>query len=111
MLDNLSYLESIYGSYRRNPQSVSAEWRDYFNANGNGATHPAAQSDVRDESLNEKLHELIRHFRTRGHLLAKLDPLGAERPCPPELKLEFYNFAGSELDTLVNLPTLHFETP
>ncbi len=68
---------------------------------------PAAQ----DGRLNEKLVELIRNFRGRGHIIAALDPLGSQRPCPPELNLEFYNFSAAELDQPVNLPTFHLETP
>jgi 2-oxoglutarate dehydrogenase E1 component len=121
MLENLGYLESLYTRYRGDPQSVSPEWRDYFSGNsfenGHGNGHarlvsPAEfQSVARNANLDEKLHEMIRNYRGRGHLIAKIDPLGTPRSCPPELKLEFYNFAESELEQLVNLPTLHFETP
>ena len=115
IIENLAYLELVYGHYQSDPQSVSTEWRDYFNANGNGAAHLISrsdfQSDVRDENLNQKLHELIHNHRVRGHMIAAIDPLGVMRPCPPELKLEFYNFTESELNLLVNLPTLHLETP
>jgi 2-oxoglutarate dehydrogenase E1 component len=118
MLENLGYLESLYGRFRSDPQSVSAEWRDYFDGNSFGNGHsrdvlPNAefQPAAHNGNLEAKLVEMIRNFRGRGHLIAKIDPLGASRVCPPELKLEFYNFAESELDQLVNLPTLHFETP
>ncbi len=30
MFENVSYREFIYSHYRNDPQSVPAEWRDYF---------------------------------------------------------------------------------
>ena len=42
---------------------------------------------------------LIRAYRVRGHLQAKLDPLGIEQPIEnPELTPEFYGFTGPDLD-------------
>ena len=117
MIDNLAYLESLYARYQGDPQTVSPDWRAYFGtsdwgANGltNGAVHDVLP-DAHEASLNEKLRQLIRNFRMRGHLIAAIDPLGAKRPCPPELKLEYYVFADNELDELVNLPGVYFEGP
>ena len=36
---------------------------------------------------------LIRCYRVRGHVIAQLDPLGRQRPMPPELDPAFYKFA------------------
>jgi 2-oxoglutarate dehydrogenase E1 component len=119
MFDNLTYLESQYARFQGDPQTVSPDWRDYFGTDdwrqGNGASHAASPHatlpEAREISLNDKLHQMIRNFRVRGHLIAQLDPLGARRPCPPELKLEYYIFTDGELDELVNLPTLYFAAP
>ncbi|HEU5396434.1 MAG TPA: 2-oxoglutarate dehydrogenase E1 component, partial [Verrucomicrobiae bacterium] len=125
MLENLAYVEAIYSRYRQDPESVGAEWRDYFrnagavNGHENGQTpftaplisparlEPAAHS----ANLDEKLYMLVRNYRVRGHKIAAIDPLGVPRPVPTELKLEFYNFAEAELDQLINIPTLHFGGP
>src|SRR5581483_6515523 len=125
MLENLPYLESLYENYRRDPQSVSAEWREFFAgsapANGHGGTARSVLAEptspdrlepaARSANLDEKIHMLIRNFRVRGHKIAAIDPLGSRRPCPPDLKLDFYGFADSELDQLINLPTLNFQAP
>jgi len=125
MLENLPYLESLYENYRRDPKSVPTEWREFFSentpANGQGSavrpgnalpTSPSrVEPAARNANLDEKVYMLIRNFRVRGHKIAAIDPLGSERPCPPELRLDFYNFAGSELDQLVSLPTSHFQAP
>jgi 2-oxoglutarate dehydrogenase E1 component len=132
MLDNLPYLESLYISYRRNPQSVSAEWRNFFETAGNGKgkpqicpsfsprsvfnpTTPALQSefqpDPRAAGIHERLYELIRNHRVRGHMIAAVNPLDAPRPRMPELELDYYGFSESDLDLLVNTTMLPYNEP
>ena len=134
-IQNLAYVEQFYADYRRDPDAVTPAWREYFAATANGADamgqlgpsfksrsafnpvesdavgHGWFQSDPRAESVSERLHQLVRNFRGRGHLIAAINPLGARHPWPPELKLDFYGFTESELDMLVNFPELHCETP
>ncbi len=135
-VQNLAYIEQLYADYRRDPQSVSPAWRGYFAGAGNGEAlngvqlepsfkprglfNPNAQNgahqktfklDPRAASVTERLYQLIRNHRVRGHNIAAVDPLGSVRPCPPELKLEFYGFTESELNLLVNASTLHYGTP
>ncbi len=134
-IQSLAYVEQFYADYRRDPGSVPAEWREYFAASVNGADvtvqigpsfksrsvfnpvesssikHARFQSDPRADTLSDRLHQLVRNYRGRGHIIADVNPLGATHSCPPELKLDFYGFTESELNLLVNLPTLHCETP
>jgi 2-oxoglutarate dehydrogenase E1 component len=134
-IQSLAYVEQFYADYRRDPNSVPAEWREYFSASVNGAdetvqigpsfksrsvfnpveTSPTDrngfQPNPRAENLSERLHQLVRNYRGRGHIIAAVNPLGATHPCPPELELDFYGFTESELNMLVNFPTLHCETP
>ena len=134
-IQNLAYVEQFYADYRRDPDSVPPAWREYFAASANGADtavqlgpsfksrsafnpvesdairHAWFQPDPRAENLSERLHQLVRNFRGRGHLIAAINPLGATHPWPPELKLDFYGFTESELDMLVNFPALHCEKP
>src|ERR1700722_414979 len=134
-IQSLAYIEQFYADYRRDPNSVPAEWREYFASSGNGADdarqldhpfklrsasnpvesaptkHLQFQSDPRAENLSERLHQLVRNYRGRGHIIAAVNPLGEKNPCPPELDLDFYNFSVSELEMLVNFPDLHSETP
>src|SRR5437868_6303070 len=132
-MQSLAYLEQFYADYRRDPESVPAEWRKYFatadngDANGasacgpsfkarsifnaaEGAKVPEAKStphvDPGSSNLSDRLYQLIRNYRVRGHIIAAIDPLGMKRPCPPELELEFYSFTESELNLLTNASTL-----
>ncbi len=131
---NLAYMELLYSRYRRDPQSVPAEWQRYFartfdeKKNGHwqlapsfaprsifnpSVSPPAAglKQDTRAAGLQERVYELVRNHRVRGHMLAAINPLGAPRPSMPELELDYYGFTESELDTLVNSATLPYNTP
>ncbi|MEI9960701.1 MAG: thiamine pyrophosphate-dependent enzyme [Limisphaerales bacterium] len=134
-IQSLAYVEQLYADYRRDPDSVPTEWREHFEASLNGADglvqvgpsfkprsmfnpiaagsngHVHFQADPRAENLSERLHQLVRNYRGRGHIIAAVNPLGTTNPCPPELELDFYGFSESELNLLVNFPTLHCDTP
>jgi 2-oxoglutarate dehydrogenase E1 component len=134
-IQNLAYLEQLYASYQRDPSSVPAEWVEYFSAAGNGSNgtlqlgpsfkarsvfnpgngtggKPAsAEPDLSSTSVSERVHQLVHSHRARGHLIAAVNPLGPTQAQPPELDLEYYSFTGQELDLLVNVPELHYETP
>jgi 2-oxoglutarate dehydrogenase E1 component len=56
------------------------------------------QQRIAVASQQERLDQLVRNFRVRGHMMAQVDPLGVERPSPPELLPEFYGFTDADLD-------------
>jgi 2-oxoglutarate dehydrogenase E1 component len=49
-------------------------------------------------ATQERLDQLIRNYRVRGHILAAVDPLGTQRPSPPELDPAFYGFDEADFD-------------
>lgn len=63
---------------------------------GGDATSPARVNA--GEVLQERVDLLIRNYRVRGHIIAKLDPLGQIRPTPVELDQAFYRFTEADLD-------------
>ena len=95
---HLSYLEDLYESYLQDPNSVSEEWKTYFNdlPFQNGTNKDSSHHDVikyfqnvsrkeapktttasKDASpLEAKVQTLIKAFRDYGHTAADLDPLG-----------------------------------
>ncbi|HTM46640.1 MAG TPA: 2-oxoglutarate dehydrogenase E1 component [Polyangiaceae bacterium] len=46
----------------------------------------------------DRVDQLIRAFRVRGHMIAKVDPLGLQRRSHPELEPEYYGLSDAELD-------------
>jgi 2-oxoglutarate dehydrogenase E1 component len=128
---NLPFVEEMYAAYARDPQSLDPRWRRYFQQlqNGEGLrtprfgpsfqppglfqrfdSGPADAAEERDEvsvaRLPNRVNQLVRHFRVRGHNIASLDPLGMPRPIPPELELDFFGFSEADLDHPVHCETL-----
>ncbi len=118
---SLPYLEELYARHLQGSGSVSTEWQRYFSELGPAPGTPAIDrpfpqrsvfnpSGVRDVSrpaadarsdiagLQERLDQLIRNFRVRGHTIAAVDPLGTERLTPPELDPAFYGFSEADFD-------------
>src|SRR5262245_30519112 len=95
---SLEFAEQMYSRYAADPQSVSADWRDYFAGLSNGAvtsdrpnTHrpdvatpsgaelpPAPtyagtngqplSADLDAAAKQERIDQLIRNYRVRGHI-------------------------------------------
>src|ERR1041385_4272332 len=60
---------------------------------GEGARSPIAEAASRQDRINQ----LIRAYRMRGHLIAQVHPIGAPPPAPPELDPSFYGFTETDL--------------
>ncbi|HTI70623.1 MAG TPA: 2-oxoglutarate dehydrogenase E1 component, partial [Candidatus Limnocylindria bacterium] len=115
-LTNVAFVEELYGRYLQDPASVAEEWQGYF-SNGEFADDSSSKtkltsslavpglfavsagaSDVRTASaLQDKVDQLVRAYRFRGHMAAQLDPLGQPRTVPPELNPEFYGLSSSDM--------------
>eukprot|EP00048_Salpingoeca_helianthica_P015714 m.228216 g.228216 ORF g.228216 m.228216 type:complete len:1020 (+) comp17424_c0_seq1:16-3075(+) len=115
-----SYIEDLYDKFRADPSSVHASWREYFALIENQAEEPftpppelgapvsvnTAAPEVQLVYDHIRVQQLIRAYQTRGHRLAKLDPLGLDvlsHP-PPELTLETYGFGPADLERKFVLP-------
>jgi 2-oxoglutarate dehydrogenase complex dehydrogenase (E1) component-like enzyme len=57
-------------------------------------------------SRQDRLDQLIRAYRVRGHLMADLDPLGARSEVYPELNPAYYGFGQEDLDTTFSSNTI-----
>jgi 2-oxoglutarate dehydrogenase E1 component len=118
---SLEFVERLYEDYLRDPQSVPPDWRQYFQAlsEGNGSSNGrslrpsfkqwsifnppgtagngAASEEATGAILQERVDQLIRNYRVRGHMAAQLDPLDIPRATPPELDLDYYGFTERDL--------------
>jgi 2-oxoglutarate dehydrogenase E1 component len=122
---NATYLAQLHARYEGNPASVGPEWRAFFASLGDDKADVLAEargpswapSDGRAltpalpaGALTEQqalaaardtlaARMLIRNYRTRGHLAAKLDPLElVTRREHPELKPKTYGFTKADYD-------------
>jgi 2-oxoglutarate dehydrogenase E1 component len=129
---NLGFLEELYNDFLTDPSSVSADWRRYFQEitgptrpavapklgpsfkptslfNPNGGNGQVADDRLRDWEmvvLQDRVDQLIRAYRVRGHMIANLDPLGIPRPGQPELDLGYYGFTDADLDRPFSTDTI-----
>ena len=129
---NLAYIELLHDQFRENPESVPQAWRDYFSGNGEGAEWAAAHTArprfeapglfraggaatstaaALEESASERLNRLVRAYRVRGHIMAKIDPLGRVNAPPAELEPSFYGFSEADLDREFWCETLFWPGP
>ncbi|MFO1064455.1 MAG: 2-oxoglutarate dehydrogenase E1 component [Pirellulales bacterium] len=85
--------------------------------NGQMTTLSPAAADlaksIRDEALwlaqmQDRVDQLVREYRVRGHLMAKLDPLGIDRQQPPELDPETYGLSPADLERPFTCPNLQY---
>ena len=128
---NVAYVEELYEQYLRDPDSVEAQWRNYFEqlppVNGAGVDVPhsviqaqfqamarqparpalsSAQSQEHERKQVQVLR-LISAFRIRGHQQAALDPLGLmKREQFPDLTLSYHGLSEADLDTDFQSSTL-----
>jgi 2-oxoglutarate dehydrogenase E1 component len=135
-VQNLGYAEPLYIQYRRDANSVPADWQDAFgrlqNSDGTGVTPlgpsfakrsifnpdgrprshwPGWRHDLRDATLQDRLNQLVRNHRVRGHRMAAVNPLGPPPPAPPELELDYYAFSEKELNSLTACAALPYDRP
>ncbi|MCB9729637.1 MAG: 2-oxoglutarate dehydrogenase E1 component [Deltaproteobacteria bacterium] len=120
---NASYLEEMLRRYLEDPASVDAGWRAWFESDGRAlaegptpvadpgfASHSifdratrngfsAEQADLAVVRAQGHIFQLINAYRVRGHLAARLDPLGLwKRPEHPELDPFYWGFTEADLD-------------
>lgn len=125
---SLDYIDDLYVQYIKDPSSVSPGWRRYFEEfslaaqhNGTNATAVAAvepgadgySSSARDEALwlarmQDRIDQLVREYRVRGHLMAKLDPLGIDRQKLPELDPQMYGLSEEDLSRPFSCASLDY---
>ena len=120
-----AYLESLYEIFINNPEDLSKEWFDFFTnlpsqPKSNGEiSHLEIIKDFKNISRNNitsevsvderqgKVIRLIQSYRNRGHLKAKLDPLGMmERRSVEDLDIEFHGLSNEDLDQIFYTDTL-----
>jgi 2-oxoglutarate dehydrogenase E1 component len=108
---NTGYLEALYEEYLKDPFALPEEWRAYFSAlhlEGMGRERP--QAPAPDAGFYLKVARLQEAYRNRGHLAARIDPLGRPRPRPQDLSLAHHGLSEADLDRplppLFGAPTL-----
>ena len=128
---NADFLDALYEQYLRDPASVDARWRGYFErltagsppdtphgpvqsaivqrargprtaaaAAAAAAPTPGSGADSAGAAKQAAVSRLIQIWTNRGHLVAKVDPLGlTDRARPRVLDLSYFGLSDADLDT------------
>ncbi|REK10273.1 MAG: 2-oxoglutarate dehydrogenase E1 component [Planctomycetota bacterium] len=115
---SVDFVEKMYASYLHDADSVPGDWARYFRSLADGQAARAMRlgpsfeptsvfgpsrdgrtgSESRTARLQDRVDQLVRAYRVRGHLVAAIDPLGMPRPEVPELDPGYYGFTEADLD-------------
>ncbi|MEO8401712.1 MAG: 2-oxoglutarate dehydrogenase E1 component [Gammaproteobacteria bacterium] len=124
---NEAYIENLFETYLKSPDEVTPEWQNYFKQISSSSD--ISHADIRDyfaqqvrqparygsnetfsahhERQQEKVIDLITAYRSFGHLLAKIDPLGLYNGGKnPTLDLSYYGFSDVDLKTVFDADSL-----
>jgi 2-oxoglutarate dehydrogenase E1 component len=112
-MDNLSYLnganaeyiESLYQSYKQDPDSVEFGWQKFFEGFdfGRGSDAANVSAEAPEHFLKEiNVLNLINGYRQRGHLFTKTNPVRERRKHTPTLDLENFGLSKIDLETIFN---------
>ena len=123
---SLDYIDDLYLRFINDPTSVSETWRRYFEdfslstqseslvaepvsllGYGESTAAPDALWLAR---MQERVDQLVREYRVRGHLAAKIDPLGFARKTQPELDPSAYGLTPEDLQRPFAAPDIHYTT-
>src|SRR3990170_6778968 len=99
---NADYIERLYEQYQRDPRSLDEFWQAYFagfeTAGGRGFHPPTGAEGEKPRALTLGVHNLVHSYRELGHFVARLDPLGHDRPSHPLLQLSEFGLSPGDLD-------------
>ncbi len=115
---NSAYLEVVYDQYLKDPMSVSADWREYFDSLpnvGDFTGKDTSELDMEQRFLElahapvsagtanckqESVDALIDAFRCYGHHESHLDPLNqVQESSEPRLQLSYHDLSDGDLTT------------
>ncbi|MFC0679251.1 2-oxoglutarate dehydrogenase E1 component [Lysobacter korlensis] len=118
---NAAFIEDLYEQYLVSPDSVSPQWKAYFDgfkgreagdvphspvidaiaeAGKAAARGVVATSQAAGDERERHVGRLITAYRSRGHLAADIDPLDMwQKPDAPDLSLGFHHLSDSDLSS------------
>ncbi|MDA9555024.1 2-oxoglutarate dehydrogenase E1 component [Pelobium sp.] len=104
-----AYIDSLYQSYKSDPQSVDFGWQKFFEGFdfGQQSENKTPLIDGANSTPEHVLKEInvlnmINGYRQRGHLFTKTNPVRERRKYFPGKELETFGFTEADLDTVFN---------
>ena len=103
---DITFIDSLYDSFRANPESVDESWQRFFQGfefqSGSFGTSGSSGEGITDAKLRAEFNvfRLIQSFRTRGHLLADTNPIRPRRDRKARISLEEYGLSDADRKTV-----------
>jgi len=105
---NAEYIDLLYRKYQTDPRSVDTHWRAFFAGFEAGGGRQISSTD--GAAGPSGYEDLVHAYRELGHFVAKLDPLGHNRPAHPLLDLSEFGLSLNDLDRQVGNGTFLGQT-
>jgi 2-oxoglutarate dehydrogenase E1 component len=119
--DNLEFLEDLYERFLRDPDSVDSSWREKFRSIQEEPLQIRPERETAQSSISANREEiestlrkqaavdqLIYHHRTRGHQVAKNNPLQRVEPAHlRDLDPAYFGLTDQDLDSHFYVDILH----
>jgi 2-oxoglutarate dehydrogenase E1 component len=108
---NLDLIDDNYRRWEKDPDSVDATWRAFFEGfelgntpqrNGAAVAPPPARTGAVEAPLQSRIDGLVYAYRTLGHTVARVNPLADQRPENPLLTLRELGFNEKDFDLQVS---------
>ena len=102
---DITFIDSMYDNYRKNPESLDESWQRFFqgfefSSIGFGSSEGTGEG-ISDAKLRSEFNvfRLIQSFRSRGHLLADTNPIRPRRDRNARISLQEYGLSEADLET------------
>ncbi|MBT5855118.1 2-oxoglutarate dehydrogenase E1 component [bacterium] len=93
---NGAYIEDLYTQYKENPDQVDSLWQKFFEGYEFSQVGGAAGETVSDKEVS--VMKLIHAYRSRGHLIAKTNPVRDRRHHKSDLSLDYFGLSEADLN-------------
>ncbi len=103
---DITFIDSLYDSFRNNPESVDESWQRFFQgfefSNVSFGTSGNTGEGISDQKMRAEFNvfRLIQSFRTRGHLLSDTNPIRPRRDRKARISLEEYGLSEADRKTV-----------
>lgn len=98
-------IEEIYRSFKKDPESVDAGWRKFFEGFDFAMASYGKTPDTGAKPKEFKVLNLIDDYRKRGHLFTQTNPVRKRRQYTPKLDIENFGLTEQDLDTMFDAGT------
>jgi 2-oxoglutarate dehydrogenase E1 component len=100
---DISYIDGLHEQYLKDPDSVDFGWKKFFEGFDLGQQKNGSHAVVSEDVLKEiNVLNLIKGYRTRGHLYTKTNPVRERRKYTPTLDIKNFGLSEADLETVFN---------